>query len=458
MKKMLSMMLVVAMMLSSITVALGEETQAETQVETQAVVLPDSWAFEEVVEAEQFGVVSTDIDANFTSDATMLDVATVIFNLSERLDVNIEGINLGEDPYALATRKDAIKALHFVRFAVESKNFPEMTVEEDENIMIEAMRYREILLGRGNGDLALDDICTRQELFLLGKRALEELTYIGNTANKNVYWEVSDNDNTVSLLGSVHAGDAGIFPLNKAAVEAYEAADALAVEANILQQQNLAAYLQSIMFIEEDITIFDLIGKEAYDEYEKVMANILPKQVYDKLKPWYASMLLESLAVANSGYNAGYGVDQHFLIRATVTGKEIIELEGGKYQYDLFNGFTNKTQRLMLENSIAAISKPDASKKAQEQLKAIIQAWKDGDIKELAKLVYSDEELSENEKEVTDKIYTIRNNEMTKKVVSFIKDTEKNYFVIVGAAHMVGDTGIVKQLEDLGYTVKRIVK
>jgi uncharacterized protein YbaP (TraB family) len=41
--------------------------------------------------------------------------------------------------------------------------------------------------------------------------------------------------------------------------------------------------------------------------------------------------------------------------------------------------------------------------------------------------------------------YTDRNNAMTEKIRGYLQQP-KTYFVVVGAAHLVGDDGIVKQL------------
>ncbi len=43
-----------------------------------------------------------------------------------------------------------------------------------------------------------------------------------------------------------------------------------------------------------------------------------------------------------------------------------------------------------------------------------------------------------------------RNYTMTEKAIEYIK-TGEIYFYVVGAAHMVGYNGIVKQLQDAGY-------
>ncbi|MCL1858960.1 MAG: TraB/GumN family protein [Oscillospiraceae bacterium] len=45
---------------------------------------------------------------------------------------------------------------------------------------------------------------------------------------------------------------------------------------------------------------------------------------------------------------------------------------------------------------------------------------------------------------------------MVEKIIEFLTEGEDDYFVVVGAAHMVGRDGIVKLLIKAGYKVERI--
>ena len=47
------------------------------------------------------------------------------------------------------------------------------------------------------------------------------------------------------------------------------------------------------------------------------------------------------------------------------------------------------------------------------------------------------------------KLFDSRNNDMTRKVAAML-DSGGTWFVVVGAGHLVGDTGIVQQLADSG--------
>jgi uncharacterized protein YbaP (TraB family) len=51
-----------------------------------------------------------------------------------------------------------------------------------------------------------------------------------------------------------------------------------------------------------------------------------------------------------------------------------------------------------------------------------------------------------------EKIFYERNDAMTQKIEEFLQ-TDKTYFVAVGAGHLVGERGIVQQLRDKNYTV-----
>jgi uncharacterized protein YbaP (TraB family) len=52
-----------------------------------------------------------------------------------------------------------------------------------------------------------------------------------------------------------------------------------------------------------------------------------------------------------------------------------------------------------------------------------------------------------------------RNVGMTDKIKGYLTDEGKEtYFIVVGAAHFVGEKGIVQLLENEGYTVDKVLK
>ena len=96
-------------------------------------------------------------------------------------------------------------------------------------------------------------------------------------------------------------------------------------------------------------------------------------------------------------------------------------------------------------------------------LKDLYDAWKKGDAESLYKYGSDDmkvkEEYTAEQKKLAEDynnaLVVERNNEMTKKAIEFF-DNNQDVFYMVGALHIVGDTGLAKQLQDKGYTVKKV--
>ncbi len=57
-------------------------------------------------------------------------------------------------------------------------------------------------------------------------------------------------------------------------------------------------------------------------------------------------------------------------------------------------------------------------------------------------------------KDMYDELITNRNYAMTEKIEGFLK-TDKNYFVVVGAGHVIGEEGIVALLRKKAYRVSQ---
>ena len=84
--------------------------------------------------------------------------------------------------------------------------------------------------------------------------------------------------------------------------------------------------------------------------------------------------------------------------------------------------------------------------------------WKSGDAEQLGNWskAMTMEEMKVY-KSLIIKMWEERDNNMTKKVKEYLNDSENTYFVVVGAGHMFGDTGIITQLEKEGiYEITQI--
>lgn len=311
-----------------------------------------------------------------------------------------------------------------------------------------------ILKGTPDNRLDLGAYCSRQEFLVLTKRVYEAVLQDTGKASKGLMWKISGGKNQVYVLGSVHIADIGVYPLSRGIEEAFRDSDSLAVEANIVQDMEGIAYMQEKSVYADENTLEKNVSPETYkllkDKMEKMGIS-----KYEKLKPWYAAMLLQNLSLVGSSYDASLGIDVHFLSKAAEN-KNIIEIEGIKFQVDLFDGFSPKLQEQFLLSTL----KEDAGDSSKETIDDIVSAWKAGDASEIEKLLKAMEaDESEASREFNDKLLHERNKNMTEKVTSYLEDESgKTTMVVVGAAHLLGDTGIIKSLKDKGYTVEQVLQ
>src|SRR5262249_36630621 len=89
-----------------------------------------------------------------------------------------------------------------------------------------------------------------------------------------------------------------------------------------------------------------------------------------------------------------------------------------------------------------------------EQLNKLMKAWQQGDVKTVEGMVLQAANDESSKKAVDLMIYQ-RNDRMTKALADLLKGKDK-VFVVVGAAHLLGERGILKQLEKQGFKVEQI--
>lgn len=95
----------------------------------------------------------------------------------------------------------------------------------------------------------------------------------------------------------------------------------------------------------------------------------------------------------------------------------------------------------------------DDPKKAEQQLATMGRAYFKGDLETLERLVFDPEQMRRYP-DFYDKLFHERNARWLPKLQAVLEKDDA--FVAVGLGHLVGDRGILKQLEAAGYTIERI--
>ncbi|MFS0725876.1 TraB/GumN family protein [Paenibacillus sp. 1P07SE] len=268
-------------------------------------------------------------------------------------------------------------------------------------------------------------------------------------------WKVEDTDSTVYLLGSIHVANESMYPLRSEIEEAFAASDFLGVELDIAMEdsEEMEQLTMELAMYSDGSTLKDHISAETYAALGEILEEQgLPADAFDMFKPWMVATTIEYLQIGEAGYDGDMGIDMYFLNQAKANGMPILELESAALQLNMFNDFSDELQLALLEGAIAAHNQgPDEN--AQFMIDHMIQMWIDGDQELLGELT----EGFNYSEEYNKAMLTDRNIGMVDKIKEYLADEDGNtYFIVVGAAHMLGPDGIVPLLREQGYNVVQL--
>lgn len=263
------------------------------------------------------------------------------------------------------------------------------------------------------------------------------------------FWKVEGEENTLWLFGSIHVLTEEHYPLAEPVETAFEESAYLVVETDIV---NLDPQVQQRMMLNtgmlgEDQTLRDVLGEEQYERAQSLaQENGYDLEQMSALRPWLIALVLQVTEFQKLGYTAEHGVDTYFLERASEGPQSIVELESFKYQLQLFDNLDQDIQNAFLMQTLEEIQD------VEEQIEALVEGWESGKLEELEETLMAD---FDDYPEVYDRVVTQRNRNWLESLTEFLDEGERDYFVVVGALHMVGEEGLVNLLREAGYTVER---
>lgn len=275
-----------------------------------------------------------------------------------------------------------------------------------------------------------------------------------------LFYKISDKNNTkIYLLGSIHAADDTIYPLNDTIMNSFNDSDYLAVEVDTLSLQNnfdLSLNLAEKMMYNDSTTIKNHIGDELYNK----MVNFLKEKksyssLYDNYKPVFFESLFENLIINDAMLKSESGIDMYFLSLASENNKKILEVESAEFQYNLLLNTPLELDKIIIEEYI------DNYDLNVSQMKDLYELWKKGDKEQLENILINSESQNATEEEkklmenynqslIIDRNYGMAN------VLENYFEKKQNVFCVVGLGHVIGDEGIINLLQKRGYDVAQL--
>lgn len=275
------------------------------------------------------------------------------------------------------------------------------------------------------------------------------LTCSSHAQDRIACWSVETQNNKVYLMGSVHLLKEKISPYPERIEKAFSDSHILLVEAYIGSKNMVenAEKLMSAGTFPDGQTLKTVLSPSRYGELSALLSDLgYDVESFIKLRPWMTAMTVSSLSMLKQGYQPMNGVDVDFMNRAEARGMGIEELEGVDYQVNLFKNMSPEEEEAFLFSSLTE------QKEQQNLVDDLVSAWKKGDLEKLTSMIEQKDLKDPDLKTFYNSLLYNRNKNMTSIIEKGLL-SEHRYFVIIGAAHLLGKKGIIELLRQKGYRI-----
>jgi uncharacterized protein YbaP (TraB family) len=166
----------------------------------------------------------------------------------------------------------------------------------------------------------------------------------------------------------------------------------------------------------------------------------------ERFKPWFVAVSMMSLKLQKMGFDPNYGLDRFLADRAKQGGKIIRGLETFQFQFGLLDQLTASEQDLMLRQTL---SEMDVLNRGVDQL---VRSWQSGDTAAVEDILLAS---MREYPQVYRKVVIDRNLRWLPVLIQMLERGERA-LVAVGAAHLVGENGLIELLKQRGYNVEQV--
>ncbi|HET7710136.1 MAG TPA: TraB/GumN family protein [Sphingomicrobium sp.] len=272
---------------------------------------------------------------------------------------------------------------------------------------------------------------------------------VANTAPRPALWQVSDQDTTIYLFGTIHLLPKDSQWRTPALDSAIGSSQSLVLE-TIIDDKNpaeLAGAMASLGFRNDLPPLADRIDPSKRPLLEAAIRKTgIPRAVFDRMETWAAAFSLIGLQFRSIGLEGGEGVEAVLRSSFQGAGKTIGQLETNREQLGFFDTLPESAQRALLEGAI------ETPGDIRQHFQGMLSAWLRGDVEAIAKTF--NEDLSASP-ELMEALIRRRNANWSKWIEGRMAQPG-TVMVAVGAGHLAGKGSVQDFLRGRGMKIRRI--
>lgn len=261
------------------------------------------------------------------------------------------------------------------------------------------------------------------------------------------FYRLEKGEQTLWLLGSVHAGTPVLYPLPAPVEAAWRQSRQLVVEVDLtrISPEELAT-MGPLTRLPPPQTLRQVLPAPLHQRLTTAARDVgLSPEGLEGLQPWFVALTLTQAAITRHGFNPALGIDNHFLELAGKEGKPVIGLEGFAEQLGYLASVA-PYQEAMLSGTL------DELTGFKETFEQVLKAWQAGDEKTLTTLLREEMGPAELQVWLEQKLLAERNRRWLAKFPTLPAQS----LVVVGALHLYGADGLLEGAKRSGYQVKPV--
>ncbi len=268
-------------------------------------------------------------------------------------------------------------------------------------------------------------------------------------------WRVADEDTEIILFGTFHILPDNVAWRTTTFDDAMARTETTVTEVDTDNPEalaKLAGLMQELGQNPPGVTLSDTLGPERFAQLSNVAEGYgIPPSMLETARPWFGFLQLSLAGLVKEGFDPANGVETVVKGQATQEEDAFAYLESVEFQIRALASLDGPE---MLANF-------DISMEQLKDLKAysqkMVEVWRTGDLAGIEETIIAP--MRDDAPTSYNTLIVERNKNWAVQLIDWLNNggtEEGDYFVAVGAGHLVGPESVINMMREKGWTVERI--